>query len=281
MFHFANPETSGREGDLESLAAGLFWPPDARVLVMWGYYDESGEHGPTGELLNMTIGGCFSSLERWREFDAAWKAALAAESLSYFHMTDFEAWEGPFNFTLPDGSRDKEKHNRLLNALLDIMLEHIDGFFGFGAVSMFEPNAPRKDLTHRRLMTDCMHGAIKNAVLDVADDYQQPLNLVFGKNSHFPERDMNGLVDFYDYGAAKGRIETCTTGDPKKISPLQAADIFAYEMARAQRKGRPERYPFQKLLDGAKVRNLRFLMYWGPIRSREIKLSGVSGKRRP
>ena len=249
---------------------------------MWGYYDESGEHGPDGHPLNMTIGGCFSSLDRWQLFDAEWKEALGAEGLDYFHMTDFEAWAPPFDFKLADGSRDKEKHNRLLNSLLGIMLDRIDGFYGFGAVSMFEPNSPRI-LSHRRLMTDCMLGAIKNAVMDIADFYQEPLNLVFGKSTHFPETEMDKLIEFYDYGEAKGRIETCSTGEPKKIRPLQAADIFAYEMARAQRKGRPERYPFQTLVDGVKSRNLRLMMYWGPIRSSEVELgaSRASGRRRP
>src|ERR1700683_174352 len=106
---------------------------------MWGYYDESGEYDCRGNLLNMTIGGCFSSLDRWLKFDSEWHQVLADHGLTYFHMTDFEAWKSPFDFMLDGGRRDQAKHNRPLNALLDIMLEHVDGFYGFGAVSMFAP----------------------------------------------------------------------------------------------------------------------------------------------
>lgn len=265
---------------IAALTAGLFWRADAKILAMWGYYDESGEYDGSGNLLNMTIGGCFASLDRWQAFDAAWLAALTDHGLTYFHMTDFEAWKPPFDFTLADGGQDQTKHNRLLNTLLDIMLEHIDGFYGFGAVSMFDPVVPA--LTHKNLMEDCVGGAIKNAVLDVADFYQQPLNLVFGKQKHFPEGRIRKYIEFYDYGAAEVRIKSFTTADPKDIRPLQAADIFAYEMARAQRAGRPERYPYQRLIDGAKAKSLRMTITWGPVRWRRLDLSSshVSTRRR-
>ena len=69
-------------------------------------------------------------------------------------------------------------------------------------------------------------------------------------------------IEFYDYGVAEGRIETLTTADPKTTRPLQAADIFAYEMARAHRAGRPKRYPFQRIIDGCKSNNRKLIMGW-------------------
>jgi hypothetical protein len=267
---------------ISALAAGLFWPRDAKVLVMWGYYDESGEYDRSGNLLNMTIGGCYAALDRWQAFDAAWAAALADHGLDYFHMTDFEAWKPPFDFKLGDGTtRDQAKHNRLLNALLDIMLAYVDGFYGFGAVAMFDPEKP--ELTHELLMEDCVGGAIKNAVLEVADFYGESLNVVFGKQKHFGEGKIRRYVDFYDFGQAAGRIETFAMADPKSKRPLQAADIFAYEMARAQRTGRPERYPFQRIVDSCKANNRKLIMGWGPIRSKRLDLgtSSSASVRRP
>jgi len=173
--------------------------------MICGYYDESGEYDSAGKLLNMTIGACFAPLDRWQTFDVEWRECLARESLDAFHMTDFERWVGPFDFRLPDGERDKEKHNCILNSLLDIMLRHIDGFYGFGAVSMFDPDMPPQ--THKNLMEDCVGGAIKNAVLDVADFYQEPLSLVFARQEHFAEAQIRKYVDLYDYRAAAGRIK--------------------------------------------------------------------------
>lgn len=247
---------------------------------MWGYYDESGEYDGSGRLLNMTIGGCFASLDRWQLFGAAWQRALADHGLTYFHMTEFEAWKPPFDFALDSGVRDQAKHNRLLNVLLDIMLEYVDGFYGFGAVSMLDPDKP--ELTHQILMEDCVGGAIKNAVLDVASFYGEPLNLVFGKQKHFGEGKIRPYIEFYDYGGAEGRIKSFTTAEPKNVQPLQAADIFAYEMAHAQRSGRPERYPWQRIVDDSKRKNRRLIMAWGPLRWRRLDLSSSSvAPRRP
>jgi hypothetical protein len=138
---------------------------------VWGYYDESGEYD-SKTLINMTIGGLFAPLDRWQAFDGAWQKALANEGLTYFHMADFEAWKRPFDFKLSNGERDKAKHERLLDALLDILLDQVDGLYGFGAVSMHDPNKP--PLTHAALMEDCVGGAIKNAVLEVTTERERP-----------------------------------------------------------------------------------------------------------
>jgi len=120
----------------------LGWQNESLVLMIWAYYDESGEH-VDGDIVNMTVAGCVSTSEKWTVFDAQWRDFLASEGLSEFHMTDFEAWVPPFNFTLPGGGRDKEKHNRVLNGVLNLMLEHIEGFYAYGAVSMFDPERNR------------------------------------------------------------------------------------------------------------------------------------------
>jgi hypothetical protein len=117
------------------------------------YYDESGEYGATGELLNMSMGGCVAPLEKWESFGESWRAALSAEGLDYFHMTEFEAWRPPFDFKLPDGNRDKEKHNRLLNSLLDLMVDHVEHFAGFANGNLISPDMHR--LTNSPWKTVC------------------------------------------------------------------------------------------------------------------------------
>lgn len=245
---------------------------------MWGYYDESGEYeGGNGRLVNMTVGGCFAPLDAWLQFDPQWRKILADEGLDFFHMTDFESYVPPFDFKLANGERDKQRHNRLINSLLDLMFECVDGFYGFGAV--YRPDL-HPAATHADLMEDCVAGAIKNAVLDVADFYGDQLCLVFGNQNHCPESKIRRYVDFYDYGAAKGRIKTMSTAEMKCTTPLQAADIFAYEMARAQRPNRPERYPFQRIVDHCRAANKKMLLSWGPIRSSRADLR-TDQPRRP
>jgi hypothetical protein len=90
--------------------------------MLTGYFDESGELDPvTGHLKNLTIGGSFAPFEVWQDVSAAWKFALANEGVKMLHMADFEHYRGEFEWHLPNGERDKQRHERFLNALLDII----------------------------------------------------------------------------------------------------------------------------------------------------------------
>ena len=244
---------------VEEMGIAIAWRQREAVAMVWVYYDESGEYGPDGALVNMSVAGCVAPLAVWQAFCPAWQAALAAEGLTAFHMTDFEAWKPPFDFRLPDGARDKAKHNRLLNSLLDVMLNHVRRFVAFAAGCPISAEGKR---AHSLAVEDCIGAAIKDAVLAMWPVVGEPLNLVFGEQKHFGYGDVMRYRNFYEWGEAKGRIKTVAMGSPADILPLQAADILAYEMAREQRDGRPRRYPFQRLVDGAEERGLPMTLEW-------------------
>src|SRR2546427_707773 len=100
--------------------------------MMWAYFDESGyHHQKTGHLKRLSFGGCLASSEAWEGFEAEWKAVLGSEGIECFHMVDFEAWAKPFDFKLPDGSRDYKRHHRILNGLLEVIGRRAPYAFGF------------------------------------------------------------------------------------------------------------------------------------------------------
>ena len=134
--------SSVAQNPLKALAMSLCWKPAETLFVVQAYYDESGEYDRTGRLLAMSMGGCISSLSKWDGFEQAWNAVLRSEGLEWFHMADFEAWQAPFDFRLADGTRDNERHRRLLNNLLDLLLNHTECFYGFTA--RFIPDDPRE-----------------------------------------------------------------------------------------------------------------------------------------
>src|SRR5215831_12052752 len=136
--------------------------------MVWVYYDESGEYSrfqEPGTLMNMSVGGCIAPLEAWKSFEAEWKQALNDEGLPFFHMTDFENWKPPFNFELQDGSRDKNKHNRILDRLLEIMLNHIEWFVGLAAPSKLHEKMPNKRKAHKDFLSECIEATVRHAAL--------------------------------------------------------------------------------------------------------------------
>ena len=188
---------------ISELAGGLCWRPSENVAMIWAYYDESGEYAD-GKLLNMSIGGCVSSLAKWELFKVDWCATLQAEGLSYFHMTDFEAWKSPYDFKLPDGSRDNEKHRRLIAGLLSVMLDYVECFAAFSAGNLVSPDG---SLAHGLAMEDCVLGAVTHAIHDLWDRYQEPINLVFGKQRHFSYAKIMRYVEFNDWGKVVGALK--------------------------------------------------------------------------
>lgn len=240
------------------MSVALNWEETDLLFMIWAYYDESGEYDQSGNLLNMSIGGCVASLENWRGFGAEWQAILEREGLSHFHMTDFEKWSPPFDFKLPDGSRDKERHNRLLNDLLKVMLDRVDYFAGFAESKPIPADAKR---AHGSSMEGCVVAAISHAVHDLWDRYQQPINLVFGKQKHFGYGKILKYQEMYDWGEGAGRIKHLSMASPLDLPQLQAADILAYEMSKEQR-DRPRRYPFKTLVEGAKERGTPITINW-------------------
>lgn len=248
-------------GFLGQLARALAWPPERVIAMIWAYYDESGEYGPDGALLNMSIGGCVARLEAWEKFTDQWRTILDREGLPFFHMTDFEAWRAPFDFACADGGRDNKKHNALLNSLIEVMLTHVIGFYAFTAGNVISPD---RRAAHRLSLEDCTLSAVGHAVNTLWNDYQEPINLVFGKQKHFGSGKMLECVQLYDFEEGRGRIKTATVADPADVLPLQAADILVYEIAREQR-GRTRRYPFTALLDGCKERGIPMTLKYASI----------------
>jgi hypothetical protein len=106
----------------------LGWASAGGVLMLWGFFDESGEHDrQTGELTRLTLGGCWASFEQWETLSLNWATALEIGGIKVFHMTDFEANEGEFK-----GWRQRpDNRKRLLNSLLDAMVEFVPEYVGF------------------------------------------------------------------------------------------------------------------------------------------------------
>jgi hypothetical protein len=227
---------------IANMAAGLGWRASDVICMVWAYYDESGEY-KDGKLIRMSVGACVARLSDWESFEPSWRAILDREGLASFHMADFEAWKGPFDFKLPDGARDNDKHRRVLNDLLKVMGDHIGSFGGFACDT--EWVSEDQSEAHRRTLEECFHSAALHAIREMWDRYGSPINLVFDRQNHF---GLSKIQEYFvHYNGTLGRIGSLTMDEAIKRPPLQASDILAYEMSKIQRIERTERYPFRVL----------------------------------
>jgi hypothetical protein len=147
------------------------------------------------------------------------------------------------------------------------MLSHIEGLYGFVGNSVIRPS----DNLHRRLLEDSISAAVKNAIIDTWGFYETPLTLVFDRQTHFPLSGIKDCILDYDFSGRTGRVKSVIFERAEECAALQAADIVAYEMSKAQRMDRPQRYPFSKLIEGAKAKNLIMHLVFGRIRQANIR----------
>jgi hypothetical protein len=209
------------------------------VLMLWGFFDESGEHDASGGLAKLTLGGCWSSFEKWEAFSLEWQEALKNVSVNVFHMTDFEANQGEFK----GWENNKEKHNALLHSLLGIMQKYIESYSGFtkpiGHYSVIE--------IYERHLVDLFVRA------GVDEDH----SVVIARHPEYSAHRMGQLVEAIEslLGRNAIKVKTWSIGEPRDLCPLQAADVVAYEIrcwARDKELRRPMRYPLRRLRANAK-----------------------------
>jgi Protein of unknown function (DUF3800) len=204
-----------------------------------GFFDESGEHASRsdgGQLIRLTLGGCWAEFDDWSCFVNEWGAVLSAHSINEFHAADFFSYNGEFCGW--DSRRDE--HRALLNSLLDVIIKYVPELVGFSL------STPRGNDDFVRTYEANLSAIISNS------QFQSNPAIVLARHKNYSAKRISEVVE-----ATEGsmsyigfKIKTWTISSPKECCPLQAADLVAYELARFAREkefNRPMRYPLRRL----------------------------------
>ena len=192
------------------------------------YLDESYSHAP--KPLIYTVAGYLSEDSRWREFEKHWGAALLEEGLEYFHMTEFAQRIRSYQ----DWPEDRRR--RVLTKLHGIIHENTLADFSISIVVAAFDDVITADIRegfggtpHVFAAIGCMK-SIAAWVTDSGLAKEEKIFYIFEQGatqgSALPqlfERFINDERQREMY-----RLEGCAFQD-KKVMPLQAADVLAYE----------------------------------------------------
>jgi hypothetical protein len=134
------------------------------------------------------------------------------------------------------------------------MFSNVEGLYGYGAVTMSEDSAK----AHSLAIEDCISSSLRHAYTAIHESYDQSISLVYDRSNHISDSRIHDLA----WSHATKRVKSITTGNSRELTPLQAADIFAYEMARAQRDTDRQRYPFTRMVKACRENRLRMGITW-------------------
>ena len=187
------------------------------------YFDESGTHSNSEAAV---VAGFLSNETQWVAFSQKWQQVLADSGLEYFRMSQFENRRGPFvGWT-------KDKREELLNKLLPIIHDHT--FRSIGCVVM------------KKSFDTILSGAAKLACGDAyglaALGCWRHLSLVLQEADVWMDclmedgaKGKGAIQDIFEAGSKRPKWREdhrirLLSFQQKRVAPLQAADILAYEL---------------------------------------------------
>lgn len=204
--------------------------------MLTAYFDESYNHRTKkcpNEPLVYTVGCWLSTAQKWLLFEKKWRLALRKAGVQFFHMTDFEARRGEYEFW------SNSKRIRVLKELHSIIDKHT--IFGFSSSvncadydNLIAPTPRYADyfgrsyydfdvrVCMRKLKDWCnqtgYNGTVQYVFADLAKQ-GRALDRIFREVLDHPEAK--------EWFRASGMW---TKGLMRDVVQLQAADVVTYEL---------------------------------------------------
>ena len=88
--------------------------------MLHAYFDETGD---SNDSTILGMGGCIASLGAWHHFEEEWKEKILKKyGLEFFHMTDFDGYNGSYE---RDKGWTEERHEECMNTLIHIISQTV------------------------------------------------------------------------------------------------------------------------------------------------------------
>jgi hypothetical protein len=217
------------------------------------FVDEAG-HSKDPHRNYLCLAGLLAEEMAWKQFDADWRTACADEGLTRpFHMMDLAAYKRQF-----EGWNEEQRRRllrKLISAIRDARAIPIGSVVSVKDFNDFEPRlkGTLKDPYFMAFQSLTYHIA-------VAAGMQIPPGRVTMVYAHHPEHS-EGLGNAQELwvGLRENNpiiaqfMKSYVCGEPATHPPLQAADLWAYELAHHFEVIRPKRktprWPFQQFVE--------------------------------
>jgi hypothetical protein len=187
------------------------------------YCDESYTYPPDSRLY--TVAGYLSTDVQWSKFRKEWRRILEAERLDHFHMVDFQACKPPFD------SWSKDKRISFLTSLHSVI--HKRTIMSFATTADIEEFETLTSEQKKALVSPHIFAA-KNCMKTVGfwaaeNIINYPVIAYIFEEGQPHQRQLNQFVKtLTDEDTWFFRMASLTFAK-KKLNPLQAADVVAYE----------------------------------------------------
>jgi hypothetical protein len=217
------------------------------------YVDEAG-HSKDPRRKCLCLAGLLATEISWKAFDAEWRAACIEEGLTRsFHMKDLSSFKGEFE------SWTEEQRRRLLAKLI-LAIRHANAIpigsvvsvEDFNALSVSQKDALKdpyfvafQQLTYQIAVAAAMHIPPGRVTMMYARHPEHSRGVGSTKELWEAVQKYNPIIASF--------MHSYQCGEPIEHSPLQAADLWAYELGHHFEVIRPARkaprWPFKQFVE--------------------------------
>jgi hypothetical protein len=212
------------------------------------YCDDSGSDAGNA---NLVVAGFSSSVDQWARFDGEWETVLAQNDIPCFHAKEFDdGRRGRGRYAAWGETRRRDFMGQLLGIIVRRTFKSFGVLVNKGAYAATIGGIPKAKryfgAPYSFAGFSCIHMACH-----WRDVQYENVPLLFTFDSgHANEGELKRAADAIK--KSDRMIIDLATGDDRKLPPLQAADLIAYELfAEARRKDqskrRYSRYPLVRL----------------------------------
>ena len=241
--------------------------------MLKAYFDDSGTHN--GSTVT-AVGGFVAKAEEWDAFDRDWAEMLEVEKIGWFHMTDCGGQYGEF------AGWPKERCDVLIKRAISIVKEHpLHGVAAGMLVKDKKPTIPIQALD--MCFIQCISALLYRAE-QLGDRVEIFMEDHPGRKKHLLQ-----YLGFLDRHSQRGElVEKIHSVRNREHSPLQAADLLAYEMYKevlnsyTVKESRPIRRSMLSLMETQRMFCVQLGLNWArsgfrwsPDKDEEIRSNGA------
>lgn len=212
------------------------------------YFDESGIHGGSPIVV---VAGIIASTKQWQRFDGDWRHILRSEGITIFHMKDFAHSQGEFR-----GWNTGRKES-FIKSLIETIKAHTRVFIVHAVkVKDFETIKAERRETNISAYQLCCEQCMTNLVIWAQRSKRRKevaVHFESGNKIMSEVMALYNMVPDSDWLKRKWRINHLGFSSKADCTPLQAADLLAYEIFKYHSDPvRPLRRSLKALLSGKK-----------------------------
>lgn len=194
--------------------------------MLFANLDEGGTHAQSPVV---TIGGLVATADLWAALELEWKERLDNLRVPYFHAAPCDAGERPYQ-RLSRPLRDS-----LFAGLASVIAKHKPVVISV-AIRRAEWEAAKArggtpfDDAYHAVFEFAMQQLAQWSMLVMSGD---PIALMFAEHPHY-QKQANRIFELYSRSTWGNVFASLEFGDPRKVVPLQAADLIVYEKTRRE-----------------------------------------------